>query len=271
MSLSFDSANWEREIKQYVGRQGIRAKVVMTQEKGAFDLLTALGGPELYKRALGAFIREELLGIGGLLYEQYHDRPMEEYYPVVSNAHQADVPSATFPDEESEGKMRNRPARRQYTRTLPGMQAGIDALWEAISAPTVPVVKGEAVVQGLGSGPQIMALYLPDYMQMQGSSSTNSEYTSLFLAIEYGTGVADNVGGEQFVRHEGNTAEPDGSWWLGPQVGMGLHFLGQRGFHFLYDEHSRMPREIYAERVKSKLAEYIRAAFSEQGASVGSI
>lgn len=267
MSLSLDSAEWEREIKQYVGRQGIRAKVTLTQEKGSIDLLAAFGGAELYKKALGAFIREEMLGVGGLLYNQYHDRNMEEYYPVASNLNTVELREATFPDEESEGKMR-RSDRKSYSRTLPGMQAGIEALWEAIATPTAPSINGEAVTMGLGPGPQIMSLKLPDYMRMQGSKTTQSEYTSLFFAVEYGTGIAQNVGGGQFVRTEGETKESDGSWWLGPERHTGLHFEGQRGFHFLYDEHTRVPREIYAERVKEKLAEYIRASLEEQGASV---
>lgn len=95
-----------------------------------------------------------------------------------------------------------------------------------------------------------------------------SEYESWFLAVEWGTGIAANVG-EPWVRAEGRTKDKsgDGSWWFGKQSGSGnfsgTRVLGQKGFHMFWDENTRKPNEFWIKKINERLPVFLRRRLFE--------
>jgi len=137
----------------------------------------------------------------------------------------------------------------------------------------------------VGPGEKVLGHKLNTYMPFYDASekATKLDLNSLFAAVEYGTGVAANVGGPQWVNREGPTKRwrerfdaairPEvGAWALGrierTQVApgrwrsrrKGVLFRGQKGFHFLYDERTRKPRALYEERFKKEFPSYLQKA-----------
>lgn len=91
---------------------------------------------------------------------------------------------------------------------------------------------------------------------------------NLFLTVEFGTGVADNVGGERWVKRPGqspggfnlagkNIKEEDGSWWLGPILGQGMHFRGKPGFNGLFEKVSREPKDVWIKLFRTEFPRFI--------------
>lgn len=105
-------------------------------------------------------------------------------------------------------------------------------------------IPGKAGVR-IGPMDQLMSLKLKDYMGNKAPLK-KATYNSLFLAVEFGTGVAKNVGDSAFVKKTGPTKDKaiPGAWWH-PKVGSGSLYGGQRGFHFLYDVRGA-DREIHS-------------------------
>lgn len=128
---------------------------------------------------------------------------------------------------------------------LKRMRKGFSRLWgEFTHAMTFATENGVGV--GLGSRAEIESIPLYKYMPYGYYRPPLSQANSLFHAIEFGTGISENVGGDQYVVSEGPTKEyPPGAWRYGPATGGGPLHLGQKGFHFLYDARNRRPRQEY--------------------------
>ena len=66
-----------------------------------------------------------------------------------------------------------------------------------------------------------------------------SGFNTFFYAAEFGTGVAENVGGAQFIRDENSSRykleHPPGAWRWGPDNKSGIPWTGQKALHFLYE------------------------------------
>lgn len=102
--------------------------------------------------------------------------------------------------------------------------------------------KGKGVRLGIGPIADVMKWTFQDFTR----TNKISEFNNWFLATEFGTGIAANVGGVQNVNFKGDTKDPsgDGSWWLG-SVGTGAHVYGQKGFGLFYDLTTRKPRSFW--------------------------
>lgn len=148
------------------------------------------------------------------------------------------------------------------------MGQGFAALWQAIAADPVFTVEGSFVVAKIGRGSTIMNLRLSDYMKLTGSmNKLDKTLNSLFLAVEYGTGVEENVGkNPAHVRRSGRSKHTDGSgkWWLESRYGKSL-FIGQRGFHFLHDARTRAPSIEYADNVRDNLPAFLTDRLIRRG------
>lgn len=128
---------------------------------------------------------------------------------------------------------------------------------------------GSAIRIDMGPASQIMQQTLARYSVSSGMASP-SEFNSFFYAAEFGTGIAANVGGPQWVREikknnaqKGPVAGPPGSWWFGDQTHGGGMWSGQRGLHFLFDKATREPLPIYrdwiAKNIRPKFAQFMAA------------
>lgn len=152
------------------------------------------------------------------------------------------------------------------------MAQGFSALWSAIRANPQYTMQGDDAVAGIGAGSSILGLQLSDYSKLSGSGNIDRSLNSLWLATEYGTGIAKNVGGDQWVRRDGPTKDPDGSgrWWLDGlrDAREGALFEGQEGFHFLHDARTRQPLEMYEQMVRKLLPQYISNALGARRSSV---
>lgn len=143
-------------------------------------------------------------------------------------------------------------------RNVANVRRGFSDLRERVF--TIHRVPGGA---GIGRWSDIKTLKLSDYaMRMAGRG--RSRYNRLFYAVEFGTGIAEKVGGSQFVRREGATKDrfQPGAWWLGPEEGQGIKYLGQKAFHFLYeprrDREKRVPRDEYKQILLANFATFAR-------------
>lgn len=147
------------------------------------------------------------------------------------------------------------------------MKRGFDKLYSAL---TTKVTVGKAGAPGVGIGPmsQVMELKLSRFMpHAKGSTDASSDLNSLFYAIEYGTGMLagwdeGRPGNPSFIRTEGETKDPRprfrGSWWLGPQPGMGIHWKGQQGAHFLFDARTRDPSVRWRDFLQQTLPKFVK-------------
>jgi hypothetical protein len=177
----------------------------------------------------------------------------KQYMPIISEGGPFGPRS-----DDNYSRFRMRGGKREASRDhYATMRKGWSELWESLSKVTSPRRSGSEISVGMGPYQEVMRHRLSRYMPVSGSTSARGEPNTLFKAVEFGTGIAENVGGPQWVRHEGETKEDDGSWWLGPSVGMGAHFMGQKGFHFLYDERTRRPKEFYYKYIYEKFPEFV--------------
>jgi hypothetical protein len=78
---------------------------------------------------------------------------------------------------------------------------------------------------------------------------------TLWYSVEFGTG--SEVASPEWVRHEGETKEEDGSWWYGPTRGKGIHIFGQAGFHMFHEEQTREPRQKWIHLIDTTLKDFI--------------
>lgn len=103
---------------------------------------------------------------------------------------------------------------------------------------------------------------------------TRSQLTNWFFTVEFGTGIAANVGGERWVRKPGHSPvllgkdgkslkEKDGSWWYGPRKGMGMHMLGQKGANVFWEYGSRRPKTLWKQIFEERLPGYFGARFRQ--------
>lgn len=108
---------------------------------------------------------------------------------------------------------------------------------------------------GIGPRKLLESQKLLHYNMLRGATKP-TRFGEFFYAAEFGTGIAENVGGEQWVNRQGPSKEDDGKWWFTDKRGRGGRFQGQRGLHFLFDARSRTPRPYYYD----KMAELLPAA-----------
>lgn len=164
------------------------------------------------------------------------------------------------------------------------MMQGFQVLRSALSKRRVAGGKG-VVHGGIGPRAQVMRLKLSPYMPVGAAGGAGSKLNSLFYGVEFGTGIAANVGGAQNVRYstsipykvhgpgslpgqpEQNTnPRTRGAWWFGGSGSQdGYKVYGQKGFHFLYDARSRTPVKAHEDFIRRTLpaffARRLRAFF----------
>jgi hypothetical protein len=233
-------------------------------------VLKALEHDTFLADVLLEFVQQEITGPEGELTAEFRNRQMagSEYYPkwLTSSAGGRASSAARF-------GVRNGAVHyplRTYDgiKVLAGMQQGFSDLLGAVQRTLPPTVHGRTLTVGVGPTSGVFGLKLSPYMQMQGSPTTASPLNSLFQAVEYGTGVEDNVG-PGWVRASGPTKAktPRGSWWLGRQ-GTGMLFTGQKGFHFLYDARTRQPLQIYGQIFRRRFPDFLRRALGHDSGAV---
>lgn len=296
-----DMKAWERGLKPV---NKIRAELPLAtavKDAGGEAVLGALTRGDLLQNLLQKFTNEQFMG---LLKKEYSERADagEEYWPHYLSKYysfERNLPVITGDGTQESGSVdddlqtefgaaygRDSPITKRVVRVereRVNMSRGFSALWNAIAAaPQVSKTSTGGVVAHIGNMNSIMGLKLTEYMGQQGWQTTNSPLNSLFKAIEFGTGVAENVGAG-FVRTEGDSKDrsgqyPAGSWWfynpkdedaankyLREKTGsseIGALFTGQKGFHFLTDAR-RQPREIYRKYFIDKFPLIIRKALRD--------
>lgn len=246
---------WERSIKEVTGKRRLTAFVELNTESNpkVIQALREMEQPEFFQRVLKRFVKRSFLGTGGILYKAYYSRAREgaAYWPHYL------TPSSSKPHvfglARKSGYENTHPTKTRYYSRVENMSSGFDALWKAISGNPQFRVEGSMAIADIGAWDVVGRLPLNAFMGMQGSMKSRSKYNSLFYAIEFGTGIEENVG-SGYVRLDGETKvpEPPGAWWFGSPSNrsQGALFIGQKGFHFLYNERTRRPDEFYASELK---------------------
>ena len=126
--------------------------------------------------------------------------------------------------------------------------------WSALEARVKefrPVRSGNEI--GFQMGYRVMELRSKQFTQ---HGFGESKLDNWFFAVEFGTGVAENVGGAKWMRGPGDAPvtvgkdskslkEKDGSWWFGARRGQGAHMLGQKGAGIFWEHGSRRPRSLW--------------------------
>jgi hypothetical protein len=272
-------AKWERSIQNSVGKHDIEAKATIDVPKAdSKKVVKLLADEEWLKKVLLKFVQRELLGTEGLLYEEYnkHTKGFQNWPQYLQRAQEGGKRTRRFAgkfevaDSQYHDETDQNITTRKFIPKTESMDRGFAALWDVLKQPVFQMRGSQAIV-GIGARDPVMGLRLSEYMGTQGSPfQTVSPYNSLFMAIEYGTGVAKNVGSDGFVRRAGPTklrnSKFAGAWFFqDPEHprGTGALFLGQRGFHFLYDARSRKPRSLYEKRVKERFPQYLQNAIRD--------
>lgn len=170
---------------------------------------------------------------------------------------QVEVPTGTGDDGET---------KTYKTEVWTGngrMSRGHGDLLQRLTQTRGPQVSGSTISQRIGYN--VMDLRSNEYSPIKhGFSSLNT----WFLAVEWGTGIAENVGAP-WVKQPGeppggHTKDPDGSWWLGPRTGEGLHIRGQKGFHVFWDTTDRArPRGVWEKLFHEEFAAFLNKKLQE--------
>jgi hypothetical protein len=149
-------------------------------------------------------------------------------------------------------------------------ETGFGQLFSAMTKMAPARVGGSSIRVDMGPGSGILAQKLGAYSVSQGVATRGDGFDSFFYAAEFGTGIASNVGGAQWIREiKHNNAQngpfkgPPGSWWFGDQEHGGGLWSGQKGIHFLFDQSTRQPLPIYrdwiAKNLRPKFAQFMAA------------
>jgi hypothetical protein len=138
---------------------------------------------------------------------------------------------------------------------------GFKSLFTAMRRTSTPKRDAHSITVSMGPRQAVMSQTLARYSVTQGIAS-QSDHDSFFYAAEFGTGVAENVGGPQWVRQvKKNNAQvmpnsrfkaDPGSWFFGGKTGGGM-FSGQRGLHTLFEPGSREAQPVYRQWVEANL------------------
>jgi hypothetical protein len=188
-------------------------------------------------------------GLAGLFGEILDDFMREDF-----------LPNAVLPQfDRGRGHFRTHRARNIEVEDRGSMQSGLSALRDRISQTRGPRISGGHVRVGLGEG--VGDMRLSRYTEYRPRDNARSPYNSFFWAVEMGTGIHSDP---EFRRTEGRFKESDGSWWLGPQRGVGVHFEGTKGMHFLAEGRRRMPKAFYYDFVGKRLPHFAARAIKRR-------
>lgn len=266
---------WSRSIRSALNQKALPVSVRIEQSDTvtAAELAKFASDADFVSKTLALFRQRYLLGLTTQaeysFKRQFNLRAndIKKYAPKILNTRKVRLVqgvSDAMLDKAGQTGTLGGPAETDY-----GMSVGFRALWEVFSKP-IPIERtSRRYKMGIGRRSELNALKLSDYMGTKGTNHKRQPYNSLFKAVEFGTGIAENVGGAKYVRKgggkgadSGRTKDPsgDGSWWLGPAAGEGAHHAGQRGFHFLYDEQTRKPRQGYIDLVRREFPKFFASA-----------
>lgn len=264
---------WERSIKRHVGSQTatIHGRLE-TDLEGYKERLEQISQPHKLEEWMNEFVEEYFVGgdsgtsFDAILKREW-DRRVDDakrYYPKYLEGTGGYVRGlGGGRSKRRESSLNTERGMTGLTeREVPGMDAGWATLWRDIRKRHTSI-QGDKLTVSIGPGAAINSHSLSNYMALPGrmGRESHSGLNNLFLATEYGTGVAENVGGEEYVRREGESKDSrnDGSWWVSHARAdyKGVRMKGQEGFHFLYDARSRRPRSIYEHQFKTQFPRFI--------------
>ena len=201
---------------------------------------------------------------------EFNARMNYAHYPLFTGSKTASKEYAAEYAKQKlrEGHQLKSEQGKQINPEISKTQQGWNALLGALATQPKLYNRQEFTIgYGIGDMGQILSLDSRDYSPLNTGRS-KSPLTNWFLTVEFGTGIAENVGGQQYVRLEGDTKDlsGDGSWWTGGQgfmdkinqkkeqegasagepasqretrAGTGLHFFGQKGFNIFFDPGDR--------------------------------
>lgn len=219
-----------------------------------------------FSAVLRKFVKEQITGRQGAFFKEFYSKVSQgtDYWPKYIPKEGGMATKGAFTVDADDDVLREgveTSKHLSHTTKKQTLRSGFEAIWSILRQDPVIRLEGNSVVAGIGDRQALNRLQLSTYLGGGGGS----KYNNLFLATEYGTGVADNVGSAQWVRRTGPTKATapyeEGSWWFSNKDAEdeeGALFLGQKGVHFLYDARRRKPLALYQKLFREKLPEYIR-------------
>lgn len=233
-----------------------------------------LGYSEIQKRVswtktnkhIDALDAMEKEGIGSMTPEQ-----RDAYYKRFEKLQQRERQSAGATSKrESNIAQLTRQGEAEGASLSATWETGFGQLFAAMTKMAPARIGGNSIRVDMGPGSGILAQKLGPYSVSQGAATQGDGFDSFFYAAEFGTGIAANVGGAQWIREiKHNNAQngpfkgPPGSWWFGDKEHGGGMWSGQKGIHFLFDQNTRQPLPIYrdwiSKNLRPKFAQFMAA------------
>jgi hypothetical protein len=94
---------------------------------------------------------------------------------------------------------------------------------------------------GIGNILALDAIDTPSATPLLTGHDTASPMRTLWKHLEFGTGVYATGVGKTANANSPHRSRNAGGWWFGPRPGFGLHLLGSKGTHALFDEATGLP------------------------------
>lgn len=96
---------------------------------------------------------------------------------------------------------------------------------------------------GIGNVSLLESIHTPSATPMLTGHDTDSGMDVLWKHLEFGTGVYATAAGRAANPSSPHRSRKTGGWWYGPRPGFGLHLLGSKGVHALFDAGTGVPYE----------------------------
>lgn len=152
------------------------------------------------------------------------------------------------------------------------MLEGFEKLWKKIEIRQIVKESRDVGWVGFGNINDVTSLRLSRFMPNAGGSGTQSQFNTLFYAVEFGTGAFVK---SPWTRTEGETKmeTPKGAWWF-PAVPsaennyFGIPVKGQKAFNVFYEPTTRIPRARWQNYIRAYLPRYVRDSIAKRAPTV---
>jgi len=148
-----------------------------------------------------------------------------------------------------------------FPSPAPEFEKGLRELKAALTTYKVTRMGSTIVHAGIGPYAKLAALNSSDYGPVPTNAGV-SVYNSFFFAVEFGTGISENLGGatprsksellSARDKNEDFDLKPPGAWVYGPLI-----FTGQQAMQLFYDQPSGRPQKFWEKLFREEFPKYV--------------